>query len=255
MTLVFVIPSKPTEASTPTAQEMALAILAQSNQSALQSALYTDSDPTLHRQAIILTNFGTITPSDGPNFLLLSTGIAGNNPVMTESGLDGYHTERGKWFGPQHPSQSGPFDHATLTLTLKVPQHMHYFYYDAQFFTTEYPDYCSAGTTYNDKLTVTVKSPHCGTTVYTKQVKDGDFVLTADDIPGTGFDIFAKIFLVQDSTSLQKQVHLRTFLQTPLRWIGLIRFQVCIREKRVLMPVHLHLLADSIQCGRMKPSR
>jgi uncharacterized repeat protein (TIGR01451 family) len=192
LTLLFVIPSKPVEAVAPTAQEMAYAILTESNQSALQSAVYSDGDSPAHRQAIILTNFGTITPSDGPDFLLLSTGIAGANPVMTESGIDGYHSERGKWFGAQHPSSSGPFDHATLTLTLEVPEHMHFLYYDVQFFTTEFPDYDDPTTTYNDKLTVTVASPHYGTSIYTKQVKDGDFVLTADDIPGTGFDIFAK---------------------------------------------------------------
>jgi uncharacterized repeat protein (TIGR01451 family) len=67
---------------------------------------------------------------------------------------------------------------------------MHYLYYDIQLFSTEYPEY--VGTQFNDKITVTVNSPAQGTTTYIIDVNSGDFVLNANDIPGTGFDIFAQ---------------------------------------------------------------
>ena len=66
---------------------------------------------------------------------------------------------------------------------------MHYLYYDVQFFTAEYPDY--VGTQYNDELKVTVNSPSHGTSEYIINVNSGDFVLNSNDIPDTGFDIFA----------------------------------------------------------------
>lgn len=66
---------------------------------------------------------------------------------------------------------------------------MHYLYYDIQFFSAEYPEY--VGTQYNDRVTVTVDSPSKGVTTYVIDVNSGDFVLNSNDIPGTGFDIFA----------------------------------------------------------------
>jgi uncharacterized repeat protein (TIGR01451 family) len=163
--------------------DLAYAILA--NHSTLISSEYLDTDTEGHRQGVALSSLGTMLPTDGSSFTLLSTGIAGIYPATTDGLNPG--SERGNWFaGGQYWY---PRDSATLTLTLKVPKYMHYIYYDVQFFTTEYPDY--VGTQYNDKLTITVESPSQGTSIYVIDVNSGDFVLDSNDVPGTGFDVFA----------------------------------------------------------------
>jgi len=75
-------------------------------------------------------------------------------------------------------------------MDIQVPASMHYLYYDVQFFSSEYPDYI--GSSYNDKLTVTVDSPSYGSSEYYFDVNSGYFTLDSDDIPGTGFDIYAR---------------------------------------------------------------
>ncbi|HDM67404.1 MAG TPA: DUF11 domain-containing protein, partial [Thermoplasmatales archaeon] len=165
-------------------RDLALAILA--NASVLVSSSYYDTDPDGHRQSIILSSLGTMTPTDGDTFVLLSTGIAGANPVTTNQQNPG--SERGEWFTG---GQFGyPRDEVKLTMVLQVPPHMHYLYYDVQFFSAEYPEY--VGTQYNDRLTITVHSPSKGTTTYTFDVNSGYFVLDSNGIPGTGFDVFAR---------------------------------------------------------------
>jgi len=164
-------------------QDLALAILA--NQSTLISSSYTDTDNSGHRQGIVLSSLGTMLPTDGPTFALLSTGIAGTSIITTSATNPG--SERGSWFvGGQY---SLPRDRATLTMTLKVPPFMHYLYYDVQFFSAEYPEY--VGSQYNDKFTVTVNSPSKGITTNVIDVNTGYFRLDSNYIPGTGFDIFA----------------------------------------------------------------
>ncbi|MCX6666262.1 MAG: choice-of-anchor L domain-containing protein [Euryarchaeota archaeon] len=164
-------------------QDLALAIL--EDQTTLISSSYTDTDTSGHRQEVVLSSRGTMHPTQGSTFALLSTGVAGA-AVVTEDALNP-GSERGEWFaGGQY---GNPRDRATLTLTLRVPSYMHYLYYDIQFFSTEYPEYISSQ--YNDKLTVTVSSPSKGTTNYVLDVNSGDFVLHANDIPGSGYDIFA----------------------------------------------------------------
>jgi uncharacterized repeat protein (TIGR01451 family) len=163
--------------------DLANAIL--TNTSTLIDSSYTDTDQSGTRQAIVLSSLGTMQPTDGTTFALLSTGIAGNTPVTSNENNPG--SERGEWFTGGQYGQ--PRDKATLTLTLQVPQYMHYIYYDIQFFSAEYPEY--VGTQYNDKLTVTVDSPSHGPTTYVCDVNSGDFILDANAIPGTGFDIFA----------------------------------------------------------------
>lgn len=198
-TVFIILPTKRVNASPPyDGHDLALAILTNSSQSALNSSQYVDSDPSgQHLQAKVVSALGlTAFPTDGSTFIVLSTGKAGAVPVMTESGSL-YHTERGTWFGLQRPKDDPKpwiFDEANLTLQLQVPPYMHYLRYDQQFFTTEYPDYNHPPTIYNDKLTITVNSPHQGITTYVTDVKNGNFTLTADDIPGTGFDIFAKTY-------------------------------------------------------------
>lgn len=167
--------------------QLANAILA--DPSTLESSSYTDKSSS-DQQATILTSLGDIMPTDGESFILLSTGVAGT--VATTDGQDP-GDERGTWFGPQYPKKAKKFDKAILTLDLQVPSGMHYLYYTSQFFSTEGPEWIDAG--YNDKLTVT--ATHNGITLGT-HITDvdehgGDLVLDAYDIPGTGFDLFAKV--------------------------------------------------------------
>jgi len=163
--------------------DLALAILA--NQSVLVSSSYTDKDLSGFRQGKVLSSLGIMTPTNGPTFALLSTGIAGAVPVTSNTVNPG--EERGSWFaGGKYGT---PRDQATLTMTLTVPPYMHYLYYDAQFFSTEVPEY--KGSQYNDKFTATINSPSNGITTYVIDINSGDFILTSRDIPGTGFNIFA----------------------------------------------------------------
>ncbi|RLF28957.1 MAG: hypothetical protein DRN05_02810 [Thermoplasmata archaeon] len=179
---MVVIPSAHVRAGSYDGEDLAYAILA--DPSTLISSYYTDTDTIGHRQAGVFTSLGTMHPTNGSTFVILSTGIAGAVPVTTNSYNPG--SERGTYF---HGRYGYPRDRASLTLVLQVPQHMHYLYYDVQFLSAEYPEY--VGTQYNDKLTVTVDSPSQGTSTYIIDVNSGNFVLTAHNIPGTGFDIFA----------------------------------------------------------------
>lgn len=163
-------------------EDLALAILA--NQSTLVSSSYTDTDKIDCRQGIVLSSLGSVLPTDGPTFALFGTGVAGTNIVTTNADEPG--DERGTWFKNQH---GHPRDSATLTMALQVPLYMHYIYYDAQFFSAEYPEY--VGTQYNDKLTITIYSPSKGTSTYIFDVNSGYFVLDSNDLTNTGFDIFA----------------------------------------------------------------
>ena len=166
-------------------EDLALAILA--NQSTLISSSYTDTDLSGHRQAAVLSSLGIMSPTDGPTFALISTGIAGDTPVTTNENNPG--DERGTWFAAGGIN-AYPRDDATLTMILQVPAHMHYIYYDVQFFSAEYPEW--VGTVYNDKLTITVDSPSKGTSEYIIDINSGYFVLDSNGITGTGFDLFAQ---------------------------------------------------------------
>jgi uncharacterized repeat protein (TIGR01451 family) len=179
----FIIPMPKVEAGTYNGLDLANAIL--QNTSWLISSSYTDMDASGHRQAGVFSALGTRLPTDGSSFIMLSTGRAGFVPVTT----DGFNPgdERGNWFSGG--KYNLPRDEATLTMTLQVPPFMHYVYYDVQFFSAEYPEYI--GTQYNDKLTVKVISPSYGTTTYICDVNSGDFVLNANGLPGTGYNIFA----------------------------------------------------------------
>ena len=160
-----------------------MAILA--NQSTYISSSYWDRDRYGCRQAAVLSSKGTMNPTNGSTFILLSTGIAGTDIVTTGGTNPG--SERGTWFKNRY---GHPRDKAKLTLVLRVPQHMHYLYYDFQFFSAEYPEY--VGSKYNDKFEVTVNSPSKGVSTYVCDVNSGNFVLDSNYIPGTGFDIFAQ---------------------------------------------------------------
>ncbi|MEF8879893.1 MAG: hypothetical protein V5A64_05840 [Candidatus Thermoplasmatota archaeon] len=177
-------PSETVKADSYNGEDLANAIL--TNESWLISSSYTDTDPDGNKLSGVFSSLGTMEPTHGSNFALFSTGIAGTPIVTTNEEEPG--DERGSWFeGGQY---SYPRDQATLTMDLQVPEHMHYLYYDVQFFSSEYPDY--VGSQYNDRFTVTVDSPSQGTTDYVFDVNSGYFVLDSHDIPDTGFDIFAR---------------------------------------------------------------
>lgn len=163
-------------------EDLAIAILA--NQSTLIDSSYYDRDKWGCRQATVLTSKGTMTPTNGTSFILMSTGIAGTDIATTNEKNPG--EERGVWFKNKY---GHPRDRAILIMDLEVPKHMHYLYYDFQFFSTEYPEY--VGSRYNDKFEVTVISPSKGVSKYVCDVNSGNFVLDSNFIPGTGFDIFA----------------------------------------------------------------
>jgi len=166
--------------------DIAVAIL--SDPSTLISSSYWDRDTAGHRQSMVLSSRGNLIPTDGSTFALFSTGRA-DLLYATSSGLCP-GSERGNWFlGGQYGT---PRDEANLELHLRVPQYMHYLYYDVQFFTVEYPDY--VGTQYNDQLTITVNSPSKGVSSYIINVNGGDFVLNARDtaLLGTGYNLFAQ---------------------------------------------------------------
>ncbi len=182
--LMVVMPSEKVEAGSYDGEDLAYAILA--NNSWLISSSYTDTDETGHRQAGVFSSKGTMLPTQGSDFALFSTGIAGADIVTTDETEPG--DERGTWFkGGQY---GYPRDQATLTMQIQVPPFMHYIYYDTQFFSTEYPEYI--GSQYNDKFTVTVDSPSKGVSQYIIDVNSGYFTLDAHDIPGTGYDIYAR---------------------------------------------------------------
>jgi len=183
-TVFMIIPSERVNAGSYNGEDLALAILA--NQSTLISSFYSDTDGSGHRQADVLTSLGIMSPTQGSTFALFITGITGNTPVTRDENNPG--SERGSWFeGGQY---GYPRDEATLTMTLVVPEYMHYVYYDVQFFSAEFPEY--VGSQYNDKLTITVDSPSEGASQYIFDINSGYFVLDSDWLTGTGFDIYAR---------------------------------------------------------------
>jgi uncharacterized repeat protein (TIGR01451 family) len=165
-------------------QDIAEAILA--DPSVLIDSSYEDKDESGTRQKIILESLGIMEPTNGINFALFSTGIAGQVPVTTD-GVCPHGDERGTVFRNKFGK---PRDFAILTMSLRVPPFMHYLYYDFQFFSAEYPEYLR--TKYNDKFSVTVDSPSMGVSTFVCDVNSGNFVLDSDHLDGTGFNIFAE---------------------------------------------------------------
>ena len=174
----------PVHAAETYAEQLAEAVL--HNSSCLISATYEETTTGGTSQSAILSSKGTLHPTDGSTFILLSTGNAGANIVSTNNINPG--DERGTWFRNDQ-YQRYHTDQASLTLQLQVPPYMHYLYYDIQFLTSEYPDY--VGSQYNDKVTITIQPEGQSPITDIIDVNGGDFVLNSNDIPGTGFDIFA----------------------------------------------------------------
>jgi len=175
-----------------TGEDLARAMLDTRYQSNLVWSTYADRDATGgHRLGKVCSSLGVLQPTNGVNFTILSTGIAGFVPVTTDENGDGVPEnpgdERGTWF--QGGTQGYPRDEVTLTMTLQVPSLMTRLTYDVQFLSTEYPEY--VGTTFNDELTITVNSPSQGVSTYTQDVNSGIFRLEANELTGSGFDVFA----------------------------------------------------------------
>jgi uncharacterized repeat protein (TIGR01451 family) len=174
--------------------DLAMAILA--DQTTYVSSSYYDLSKQ-DNQGMVLFSLGNFNPTNGPTFVILSTGIAGANPATTDTQNPG--NERGTWFRDRY---SKPFDQVDLTINVMVPPFMHYLYYDFQFFSTEYPEYINSQ--YNDKFEVTVDSPSRGVSTYVCDINSANFVLDSNDISGTGFDIFAQSGYPDDTDIVDK---------------------------------------------------
>jgi len=191
--LVIFYSSEITSADDPyTGEDLARAMLDTKYQSNLIWSTYADRDATGgHRQGNVITSLGVLQPTNGVNFTILSNGIAGFMPVTTDENGDGVPEnpgdERGTWF--QGGTQGYPRDEVTLTMNLQVPSLMTRLTYDVQFLSAEYPEY--VGTSFNDELTITVNSPSQGVSTYTQNVNSGIFRLEANELTGSGFDVFA----------------------------------------------------------------
>jgi uncharacterized repeat protein (TIGR01451 family) len=183
MIIFTVFQSERVNAGSYDGEDLAIAILADNS-----TYLDSDYDERLQgqtEQSCIRSNLGTMNPTHGNTFILLSTGKAGVSIVTTDEENPG--DERGTYLKDKYGL---PRDFVELTLELRVPMHMHSLVYDYQFFSTEYPEYISPE--YNDRFKVTVNSPSKGVSSFYLDVNNGNFILDSNYIPGTGFDIFAQ---------------------------------------------------------------
>ena len=112
---VIVYPSERVTAGSSDGWNLATAILA--DQSTLINAQYADKDREGCRQATVLSSLGTMIPTDGSTFLLMSTGIAGLVPVTTDGANPG--NERGTWF---RNKQGNPRDEAGAPDRARTPE-------------------------------------------------------------------------------------------------------------------------------------
>jgi len=182
--IILISSSENVKAGSNNGEELANALLG--DPSVLVSSSYSDKDESGCRQSIILEELGPIHPTNGSNFVLISTGIAGADIVTTNQQNPG--CERGTWF--EGGDEGWPRDEAILTMQLLVPPLAKYLKYDVKFLSSESPEWIGAG--YNDKLKITVDAP--------SQTNPSTFILDVDsnlfreesrDLVGTGFDIFA----------------------------------------------------------------
>lgn len=91
--------------------------------------------------ASVMSSFGTIRPTRGPSFLMLSTGRSGNGEINAEPGTD---------FAPQGPDG----DAVTLRFQVTVPPGVNRLRFDYTFLSAEAPDF--VGSPFNDTFTVRV---------------------------------------------------------------------------------------------------
>lgn len=188
---IVVFTSEKVQATDSLADDLIEAILINQSGYIKNSGVYDDNDNPGHRQAIICNQpMGLLEPTHSSSFILLSTGIAGNIPVTTDTDEDGYPDnpgdERGTWFKDRY---GYPRDFAELELELQVPANMYCIQYYIRFLSAEFPEYVD--TKYNDKVTITVESPSQGTTERVIAVNDADVQVWSSDMQGTGFNIFS----------------------------------------------------------------
>lgn len=164
-------------------EDLAMAILAD-NSTYLDSE-YNERLQGQTEQSCILTNLGTMNPTHGETFIILSTGKAGVSIVTTDEENPG--DERGTYLKDKYGM---PRDFVELILELEVPIYMHSLVYDYQFFSSEFPEYVTSP--YDDNFMVTVNSPSEGISTFYLNVNNGNFILDSNYINGTGFDIFAQ---------------------------------------------------------------
>ena len=107
-------------------EDLALAIL--TDPSYLIDCSYDNTDKE-NRQGIVLSSLGSLSPTHGSTFAMLSTGIAGCQIATT--GGENPGDERGTWFKGEYGL---PRDEVTLSMDLQVPNFYHYIFYDIQFF-------------------------------------------------------------------------------------------------------------------------
>lgn len=165
-------------------QDLAESILC--DPSILVSSSYQDKDEYGCRQSGIFTSLGNLDPTNGTDFIILSTGIAGAQPVTTDTENPG--CERGTWF--EGGEKGYPVDKAILTMELEVPALAKYLKYDVKFLSSESPEWIGDG--YNDKFRVKVDAPsQSSSSIFTLDVDSNLFREESRDLVGTGFDIFA----------------------------------------------------------------
>ena len=188
---IIIFTSENVQATDALADDLIEAILINQTGYIKNSGVYDDNDNPGHRQAIICNSpMGLLEPTHNSSFILLSTGIAGNIPVTTDTDENGYPDipgdERGTWFKDRY---GYPRDFAELELQLQVPANMYCIQYYIRFLSAEFPEYVD--TKYNDKVTITVESPSQGITERIIAVNDADVQVWSSDMQGTGYNIFS----------------------------------------------------------------
>jgi len=180
---LFVIFNSETVSADTYSDSLAEAILSDSDY--LISSSYEDSDENGNSQSGIFESLGVMHPTNGSTFVVLSTGIAGSTPVSMYGEDPG--DERGTWFIGEETGY--PRDKAVLTMELQVPPLAQYLKYDVRFLSAEAPEWINDG--YNDYLVIEVESSQGTSTFDELDVDSNLFREDAEDITGTGFDIFA----------------------------------------------------------------
>ena len=131
----------------------------------------TKTDPNSARN--VVTSFGVLTPHQGANMAMLSTGIAFNVP-----GVAYPSPQEGTAFSTTHanplPSIIGAAgcgsgaeqdtvnDYTEVVFTLKAPTNVKSFSFDFQFFSAEYPEFVCSD--YNDEFFAIIQSSKTYTT-------------------------------------------------------------------------------------------
>jgi hypothetical protein len=130
----------------------------------LDASLNTGADPRAHA---VLPDYGVYRPFQGPNFTVLSTGIAADegdaNYVDPQLGTD-FGTQvpnpspsaNNNTCGTSYPDTNVVNDYLELRLVFKVPANANAVSFRFNFLSSEYPEFI--GTEYNDKFLALLES-------------------------------------------------------------------------------------------------